>query len=117
MLEKEHVRLDFRRILEQQPDIGAAKIISNWLFEPSNIFLWHVLTKRRRTAGKWVSTRISPVRDRCNIEEAWAQDAVVLGHDALGKPWLWPDRVRVIQGIVLGQTGSGKTTLLRNIIT
>ena len=38
MLEKEHVRLDFRRILEQQPDIGAAKIISKWLFEPPNIF-------------------------------------------------------------------------------
>src|SRR5437868_13450719 len=40
-----------------------------------------------------------------------------LGYDALGKPWLSPDRVRVMQGIVLGQTGSGKTTLLRNIIT
>ena len=32
-------------------------------------------------------------------------------------PWLWPDEVRVMQGIVLGMTGSGKTTLLKNIIT
>src|ERR1035441_6150416 len=34
-----------------------------------------------------------------------------------GTPWLWPDKVRVMQGIVVGMTGSGKTTLLRNIIT
>jgi type IV secretory pathway TraG/TraD family ATPase VirD4 len=41
----------------------------------------------------------------------------VLGYDVHGKPWYWPDRVRVMQGIVLGMTGSGKTTLLKNIIT
>src|SRR5436190_15484055 len=60
---------------------------------------------------------MSRSRDRKNVEATWAQDSVVLGYDAIGKPWLWPDRVRVMQGIVLGQTGSGKTTLLRNIIT
>ena len=38
MVENEHVRLDFRHILEQQPDVGDAKIISNWFFEPPNIF-------------------------------------------------------------------------------
>ncbi len=100
--------------MRQIQEIAAYSLLT---FGFSYLFLWHVLTKRRRTAEKWVSTRISTVRDRRNIEEAWAQDAVVLGHDALGKPWLWPDRVRVMQGIVLGQTGSGKTTLLRNIIT
>ena len=42
---------------------------------------------------------------------------MVLGYDIHGKPWYWPDRVRVMQGIVLGMTGSGKTTLLKNIIT
>ncbi|HLQ77617.1 MAG TPA: type IV secretory system conjugative DNA transfer family protein, partial [Terriglobia bacterium] len=56
-------------------------------------------------------------RDSNNLLEAWAQSSVVLGHNANGKPWLWRDSVRVMQGIVLGQTGSGKTTLLRNIIT
>jgi GTPase SAR1 family protein len=40
-----------------------------------------------------------------------------LGYDIHGKPWYWPDKVRVMQGIVLGMTGSGKTTLLKNIIT
>jgi len=83
----------------------------------SYLLVWQLATKRRRAAEKWPPIRISPARDRRNIETAWAQDAVVIGYDALGNPWLWPDRARVMQGIVLGQTGSGKTTLLRNIIT
>lgn len=81
------------------------------------VLVWHLLTKGRRTREKWPPFRMSRGRDRKNIEAAWAQDSVVLGYDAVGKPWLWPDPVRVMQGIVLGQTGSGKTTLLRNIIT
>jgi hypothetical protein len=56
-------------------------------------------------------------RDERFTADAWKQDAVVLGYDIHGKPWYWPDRVRVMQGIVLGMTGSGKTTLLKNIIT
>ncbi len=60
---------------------------------------------------------VSPKKDERATREAWNQDAVVLGYDVHGRPWLWPDRVRVMQGIVLGMTGSGKTTLLRNIIT
>ena len=38
MVENEHVRWDYRRILRQQPDIGDAKIISKGFFEPPNIF-------------------------------------------------------------------------------
>jgi hypothetical protein len=81
------------------------------------LMIWHAFTLRRRREQTWPPVRISPHRDSKNLLEAWAQNAVVLGHDANGKPWLWPDSVRVMQGIVLGQTGSGKTTLLRNIIT
>jgi hypothetical protein len=81
------------------------------------LLVWHLLTKRQRKEQSWSATSVSHTRDRKNIEDSWTQDSVVLGYDALGKPWLWPDRVRVMQGIVLGQTGSGKTTLLRNIIT
>ncbi len=58
-----------------------------------------------------------PRRDDRVTRDAWQREAVVLGYDVHGKPWLWSDRVRVMQGIVLGMTGSGKTTLLRNIIT
>jgi Type IV secretory system Conjugative DNA transfer len=61
---------------------------------------------------------IIPARkDERAVEAAWKQNAVVLGYDMDEKPWLWPDDVRVMQGIVLGMTGSGKTTLLKNIIT
>ena len=38
MIENEHVRRDFRRILEDQPDISDPKIISAWFFEAPHIF-------------------------------------------------------------------------------
>jgi hypothetical protein len=38
MIENERVRTDFRRILEQRPDVGAGKIIANWFFAQPNIF-------------------------------------------------------------------------------
>src|SRR5690606_30266598 len=81
------------------------------------IAIWHVVTKSKRQQQTWTPVAIAPARDLRNLEDAWSRESVVLGHDAVGKPWLWPDQVRVMQGIVLGQTGSGKTTLLRNIIT
>ena len=100
--------------MRQIQEIAAYSLLT---FGFCYLFLWHLLRQRRRTAEKWPPVQISPLRDRRNIEQAWSQDAVVLGYDAFGNPWLWPDRIRVMQGIVLGQTGSGKTTLLRNIIT
>src|SRR5688572_25365674 len=81
------------------------------------IGIWHFITKSKRQQQVWQPVAIAPTRDRKNLDVAWRRESVVLGHDAAGKPWLWPDQVRVMQGIVLGQTGSGKTTLLRNIIT
>jgi hypothetical protein len=56
-------------------------------------------------------------KDERAIEAAWSQNAVLLGYDMDEEPWIWPDEVRVMQGIVLGMTGAGKTTLLKNIIT
>jgi len=60
---------------------------------------------------------VSAAKDERAVAEAWEKNAVVLGYDLDEKPWLWPDAVRVMQGIVLGMTGSGKTTLLKNVIT
>ena len=60
---------------------------------------------------------VSAAKDERAVAEAWEKNAVVLGYDMDEKPWLWPDAVRVMQGIVLGMTGSGKTTLLKNVIT
>src|SRR6266404_5916702 len=76
-------------------------------------------TKRSRREKEWPHPPlvITPQRDERAVRRAASQNAVVLGYDIHSKPWLWADRVRVMQGIVLGMTGSGKTTLLRNIIT
>ncbi len=41
----------FRHVLGQQTEIGVAKIISSWLFEPPNIF---APTARRRPRPEFV---------------------------------------------------------------
>jgi hypothetical protein len=81
--------------------------------------LYRFLTARSRRENEWPHRPlvVSARKDEQATRHAWSQDAVVLGYDVHGRPWLWPDRVRVMQGIVLGMTGTGKTTLLRNIIT
>jgi hypothetical protein len=104
------LHFDMRQIQE----IAAYLLLT---FGFSYLMIWQLATKRRRRTETWPSVGLSRERDRKNVAKAWAEQAVVLGYDANGKPWLWPDHVRVMQGIVLGQTGSGKTTLLRNIIT
>jgi hypothetical protein len=78
-----------------------------------------LLTARSRREMEWPHPPLvaSANSDERAIRQAWNLSAVVLGYDVHGRPWLWPDSVRVMQGIVLGMTGSGKTTLLRNIIT
>ena len=38
MIENKRVRRDFRRILEEHPNISDSKIISTWFFEAPNIF-------------------------------------------------------------------------------
>ncbi|HEX5481680.1 MAG TPA: type IV secretory system conjugative DNA transfer family protein [Terriglobia bacterium] len=80
---------------------------------------WLILTGHSRRENAWPHPYqvISPKKDEPLARDAWRKDAVVLGYDVHGKPWLWPDRIRVMQGLVLGLTGMGKTTLLKNIIT
>lgn len=78
-----------------------------------------LLTARSRREQQWPHPPmvVSPRKDERVTHDAWNRGAVVLGYDIHGKPWLWPDQVRVMQGIVLGMTGTGKTTLLANIVT
>ena len=38
MIENEHIRRDFRHILDEQPDISGSRIISAWFFEAPHIF-------------------------------------------------------------------------------
>jgi hypothetical protein len=85
---------------------------------PSTALYLYATPRSRREKRKIHPPLVmSPVRDRKIVSKAWDDSAVVLGYDIHGQPWLWPDEVRVMQGIVLGMTGSGKTTLLKNIIT
>lgn len=81
--------------------------------------VWHLATIRRRRETTWPHPplSISPEEDRKGVGAAYDQNAIVLGYDVHGKPWLWPDATRVMQSVVFGATGSGKTTLLKNIIT
>src|SRR5438105_29759 len=85
---------------------------------PSCALLLYATRRARREKRKVHPPLVmSPARDERMVATAWDQGGVVLGYDIHGDPWLWPDQVRVMQGIVLGMTGSGKTTLLKNIIT
>ena len=81
------------------------------------VVLW--ATRRSRRENEWPHPpgAISRKRDERIARQAWDQNSVVLGYNIFGQPWYWPDRVRVMQAIVLGMTGTGKTTLLRNIIS
>ena len=83
----------------------------------SAVYLLATAPSRREKQWPHPPLVLHPRNDKRAARQAWQQEAVVLGYDVHGKPWIWPDRVRVMQGIVLGMTGSGKTTLLRNIIT
>ena len=78
-----------------------------------------IATRRSWREKQWPHppTVVAPKRDEKLVADARKRDAVVLGYDIHGRPWYWPDSIRVMQGIVLGMTGSGKTTLLKNIIT
>jgi hypothetical protein len=78
-----------------------------------------LVSRRSRREKQWPHPplAISRKRDEKITRQAWNQNSVVLGYDIHGQPWYWPDRVRVMQAIVLGMTGTGKTTLLRNIIS
>jgi len=81
--------------------------------------VYRLLTARSRREKQWPHPplAVSAKKDERLTRQAWSQRAVVFGYDVHGKPWLWPDQVRVMQGIVLGMTGTGKTTLLANIVT
>lgn len=81
--------------------------------------IWHRATLRKRREDAWPHPPIfvPQKKDQAAVRKAFSENAIVLGYDVHGKPWFWPDAVRVMQAVVFGATGSGKTTLLRNIIT
>ncbi|MCL5287352.1 MAG: FtsK/SpoIIIE domain-containing protein, partial [Acidobacteria bacterium] len=111
-LARERYHLTQRQIAEIAVYVAIA-------FVSAYVLIYLLATRRSRREKQWPHPPlvVAAKKDEQNTWNAWNQNAVVLGYNVHGKPWLWPDRVRVMQGIVLGMTGSGKTTLLRNIIT
>ena len=90
------------------------------LFGLGSVFaVWYPATAKSRRENQWPHRPFvpKPIADMKHCKKAWAENSVVLGYDVHGRPFLWPDRIRVMQGIVLGMTGTGKTTLLKNIIS
>jgi hypothetical protein len=100
----------------QLTELATYLIITGFTLVTS-IALWATRRSRREKQWPHPPLAISRKRDERITRQAWDQDSVVLGYDIHGQPWYWPDRVRVMQAIVLGMTGTGKTTLLRNIIS
>jgi hypothetical protein len=82
----------------------------------SAVSVWYFATQRARREQEWphLPLVLSPQKDAQLARKAWEQSSVILGYNVHGQPWLWPDKVRVMQGILLGMTGAGKTTLLKN---
>ncbi len=80
----------------------ATYLIITALAVVGGAILW--VTRRSRREKQWPHPPvvISRRRDDRIVREAWQQNAVVLGYDIHGQPWSWPDRVRVMQAIVLG---------------
>ena len=100
----------------QLAELAAYLIITGFTLV-TTIALWATRRSRREKQWPHPPLAISGKRDERITQRAWSQNSVVLGYDIHGRPWYWPDRVRVMQAIVLGMTGTGKTTLLRNIIS
>ncbi len=60
--------------------------------------LWLTRCSRREKEWPHRVLAISRKRDERFMKQAWSQGSVLLGYDIHGKPWYWPDRVRVMQG-------------------
>lgn len=81
--------------------------------------LWYFTNRNRRIENTWPHPPvfIPMLQDQACVEEAFQQNAIVLGYDDHRRPWLWSDEIRALQSLLVGLTGAGKTTLLKNIIS
>jgi hypothetical protein len=101
------------------PQLVEAYLYLLLLVTAGGSVLWYFATVHRRREQNWPHPAIfiSAAKDRKVVAAAFKENAIVLGYNVHGDPWLWPDAVRIMQSVVFGATGSGKTTLLKNIIT
>ena len=87
-------------------------------FFGAGLVLAHFIGRKAKREGHWPHPGlvIPAKKDEAIVREANRSGATVLGYDVHGKPWLWPDAVRMKHGVIAGGTGAGKTTFFRNII-
>jgi hypothetical protein len=87
-------------------------------FFGGGLVLAHFIGRKKKREEHWPHPPllIPARRDEVIVRKANQTGATVLGYDVHGKPWLWPDSVRMKHGVIAGGTGAGKTTFLRNII-
>src|SRR5437870_1269509 len=101
-------------ILVARFDIRPLQLVEAYLYllllvTASGSVLWYFATVRRRREQNWPHPAIfiSEPKDRKVVAAAFKENAIVLGYDVHGEPWLWPDAVRIMQSVVFGATGSG----------
>jgi hypothetical protein len=77
----------------------------------------YYMRRDEKLAEMWPKPRIRilPDEDAKYLQEAAAQDSVLLGYDEAGKPFFWKNEIRSMQSIAIGSTGAGKTELLKGI--
>jgi hypothetical protein len=87
-------------------------------FFGAGLILAHFIGRSKRREDHWPHPAlfVPAKKDEAIVWEANRDGATVLGYDVHGKPWLWPDAVRMKHGVIAGGTGAGKTTFFRNII-
>jgi hypothetical protein len=87
-------------------------------FFGAGLVLAHFIGRSKRREDHWPHPAlfVPAKKDEAIVREANSDGATVLGYDVHGKPWLWPDAVRMKHGVIAGGTGAGKTTFFRNII-
>lgn len=77
----------------------------------------YYLHREEKLAALWPKPpiHISQAAEAKYLEEAVAQDSVLIGYDDTGKPFYWKNTVRSMQSMVIGLSGAGKTEFLKSV--
>ena len=95
------------------------ELSTNLVIGGAFLYEWvrYMATRKEKMEAAWPRPipRISPAKERRDLEEAAKQKGVLLGHDIHGEPVIWTNDTRTYQANCFGMTGAGKTTLIHGI--